>query len=295
MKIGFIGLGIMGKPMAKNLLKAGYALYVYDVAADNINPIVSSGAVACTSIKEVAKNTACIVLMLPDSPQVKEVITGNDGLLQTAKPGTLVIDMSSIAPLVSQEMAQLLQEKSIRFIDAPVSGGEAKAIDGSLAIMAGGSPADFAEAEDILKAMGSPVHTGAVGSGNTFKLANQIIVALNMAALSEAFTLAAKAGVNPELLLEGIKSGTAGSMMMNLKMPSVLNRNFKPGFKVDLMFKDLSNVLETAKGVGAPLFLLPQLYQILQSLRQDGNGDLDHSAIITFYEKLAKQEVTAQK
>ena len=292
MKIGFIGLGIMGKPMVKNLISAGHEVYGYDIVAENVKAAVGEGALACTSVGEVAGSTSFIILMLPDSPEVKEVITGEGGLLETAKAGTLIVDMSSIAPLVSQEMAELLKKKSVRYIDAPVSGGEPKAIDGTLSIMVGSSNEDFAEAEPILKTMGaSVVHTGTVGSGNVTKLANQIIVALNIAAVSEAFTLAAKAGVDPALVFDAIKGGLAGSTVMNAKVPMILERNFKPGFKIDLHFKDLNNVLETAKSIGVPLFLTPQIHQIMQTIRQDGEGQLDHSALITFYEKLAKQEV----
>jgi len=292
MKIGFIGLGIMGRPMAKNLMKAGHQVYAYDVTAENIKDVASAGAVPCASVGEVAANTSCIILMVPDSPQVREVVTGEGGLLATAKAGTLVIDMSSIAPLVSQEMAELLKEKSIRFMDAPVSGGEPKAIDGTLAIMVGSTPEDFTEAEPILLAMGaSAVRTGDVGSGNVTKLANNIIVALNTAAIAEAFTLAAKAGVDPELVFKAIQGGLAGSAALNQKAPMILGRNLNPGFKIDLHFKDLNNALETAKGIGLPLFLTPQVHQIMQAVRQAGDGQLDSCAMITFYEKLANQEV----
>jgi len=292
-KIGFIGLGIMGKPMAKNLLKAGYELVVYDIEKNSVKQLVEAGATEGASIKDVAQQCKIIVTMLPNSPQVKEVVLGEDGLINHAQRETLIIDMSSIAPLVSREIEGKIKQKGLRMIDAPVSGGEPKAIDGSLSIMAGGSQQDFDEALDILKCMGkSVVRVGGIGSGNTVKLANQVVVALNIAALSEALVLAKKAGVDPQLVFEAIRGGLAGSTVMEAKAPMMINDNFKPGFKIDLHIKDLNNALDTAKELGVPLMLTAQIMQELQALKVDGEGQSDHSAIVKFYEKLSRVKVS---
>lgn len=291
-KIGFIGLGIMGKPMAKNLMKAGYSLVVYDMRPEAMEPLVADGAEAARSGKEVAARSDVVITMLPNSPDVKAAILGDNGVAEGARPGTLVIDMSSIDPTVSQEIGRALAERGIRFIDAPVSGGEPKAIDGTLSIMVGGSERDFAEAEPILRCMGaSVVRVGDVGAGNVTKLANQIIVAVNIAAMSEALVLATKAGVNPELVYQAIKGGLAGSAVLDAKAPLILNRKFQPGFRIDLHIKDLANALAAGHSVGVPLPLTAQVMEILQSLKVDGMGGLDHGAIVRYFEKLAQVEV----
>jgi len=288
MKIGFIGLGIMGKPMAKNLIKAGYALVVYDVVKSNVNELEAAGAAAASSSKEVAEQTDVIITMVPNSPQVKEVVMGPDGVLEGAREGLIIIDMSSIAPLASKEIARACAEKGVKMIDAPVSGGEPKAIDGSLSIMVGGDEEVFKQVYDILMVMGgSAVHCGDIGAGNTTKLANQVIVAVNIAAVSEAFLLAKKAGVDPHKVFDAIKGGLAGSTVMNAKIPMILDRNFNPGFKIDLHIKDLNNAIETAHGTGAYLPLTAEVMEMLQILRQDGCGQEDHSAIAKYYEKVA--------
>lgn len=291
-KIGFIGLGIMGRPMSKNLLKAGYKLVVFDVNKNAVKDVVECGADEGASVKDVASECGVIITMLPNSPQVKEVILGEGGILEYAQKGALIIDMSSIAPLVSIEVEKKLRDKGMRMIDAPVSGGEPKAIDGSISIMAGGSEEDFEEVLKILKCMGkSVVRVGEIGSGNITKLANQVIVALNIAAVSEALTLATKAGVDPELVYNAIRGGLAGSTVLDAKAPMILNGNFKPGFKIDLHIKDLNNALDTAREIGVPLMLTSQVMQILQALKVDGEGQNDHSAIVKFYEKLSHVEV----
>ena len=291
-KIGFIGLGIMGKPMSKNLLKAGYDLTVCDINAVAVSEVVALGAKAAASARELAAQTEIIITMLPNSPQVKAVALGNHGIIDGARPGTIVVDMSSIAPQAAQEVAKALAEKGIKMIDAPVSGGEPKAIDATLSIMVGGEQAVFDECLPILKCMGaSAVRVGNIGAGNVTKLANQVIVALNIAALSEAMTLAAKAGVDPELVFNAIKGGLAGSTVMNAKAPLMLDRKFDPGFRINLHIKDLNNALETAHDVGVPLPLTAGIMEILQSLRIDGSGNEDHSAIVKYYEKLSKVEV----
>lgn len=292
MKIGFIGLGIMGKPMSKNLLKAGYSLVVLDRNTEAVADVVAAGATSADTAKAVAEQTDIIITMLPNSPHVKEVVLGKDGVVEGAKRGTIVIDMSSIAPLASREIAAALAEKGIDMLDAPVSGGEPKAIEGTLSVMVGGDEALFNKHLDVLKAMaGSVVHTGDIGAGNVTKLANQVIVALNIAAMSEALVLATKAGVDPEKVFQAIRGGLAGSTVLEAKAPMVLDRNFKPGFRIDLHIKDLSNALDTSHGVGAQLPLTAVVMEMMQALKQDDLGNADHSALACYYEKLAKIEV----
>jgi 2-hydroxy-3-oxopropionate reductase len=291
-KIGFIGLGIMGKPMARNLLKAGYSLTVYDIVPKRMDDVVEAGAKAGSSSKDVAEKSEVIITMLPNSPDVKEAVLGKNGVLEGAKPGTILIDMSSIAPLASKEVAEKAKEKRVAVLDAPVSGGEPKAVDGTLAIMVGGPQETFDEVEDILSVMGASVtRVGEIGSGNMTKLANQIIVALNIAAMSEAMVLAAKAGVNAEKVFQAIRGGLAGSTVLDAKMPLVLEGNFKPGFRIELHIKDLANALDTAHEVGVPVPLSSAVMEVMQALKVDGKGADDHGGIIQFYEKLAKVEV----
>jgi 2-hydroxy-3-oxopropionate reductase len=291
-KIGFIGLGIMGKPMAKNLLKAGYPLTVYDIVPDRIDDVVEAGAKAGSSSKEVAEKSEVVITMLPNSPDVKDAVLGKNGVLDGAKPGTILIDMSSIAPLASKEVAEKAKGKGVVVLDAPVSGGEPKAVDGTLAIMIGGPQETFDQVKDILSVMGASVtRVGGVGSGNMTKLANQIIVALNIAAMSEAMVLAAKAGVDPERVFQAIRGGLAGSTVLDAKMPLVLQGNFKPGFRIELHIKDLANALDTAHEVGVPVPLSSAVMEVMQALKVDGKGTDDHGGIVQFYEKLAKVEV----
>ncbi len=291
-KIGFIGLGIMGKPMAKNLLKAGYSLLVHDIVQGPVDEVVAEGAEKAGSPKEVAEQVEMIITMLPNSPHVKEVALGENGIIDGAKKGTIYIDMSSIAPLVAQEVGKKLAEKGVIMFDAPVSGGEPKAIDGTLAVMVGGPEKEFGNVKDILGVMGGSVTlVGELGSGNTTKLANQVIVALNIAAMSEAMVLATKAGVDPEKVFNAIRGGLAGSTVLDAKVPLALEGNFKPGFRIELHIKDLNNALETAHGIGVPIPLTGQVMEIMQALKVDGKAGDDHGGIIQFYEKLAKTEV----
>lgn len=292
-RVGFIGLGIMGRPMARNLVKAGYRLVVHDINPAPVEELVSLGQEAARSPREVAERTDVVITMLPNSPDVRQVVLGPDGVLEGARAGTMIIDMSSIAPLVSMELAQKAREKAVRMMDAPVSGGEPGAIAGTLSIMVGGDPEDFEEYKGLLSHMGkSVVHIGPVGSGNMAKLANQIIVALNIAAVSEALVLAKKAGVSPKLVHEAIRGGLAGSTVLDTKAPLMMQRRFEPGFKIDLHIKDLANVMDTARQVGVPLPLTAVVMEILQALKVDGQGQNDHGAIVRFYERLANVEVT---
>lgn len=293
MKIGFIGLGIMGKPMAKNLIKAGYDLVVYDIKKEPMEELKAAGAETSASILELAKQSDVIITMLPNSPQVEEVVLGEGGVIEGAKPGSVVIDMSSIAPLSSRKIFKELEKKGIDMLDAPVSGGEPKAIDGTLAVMVGGKKEVFDKYYDIMKAMAaSVVYVGESGAGNIAKLCNQIVVAINIAAVSEALILAKKAGVSPELVYQAIRGGLAGSTVMDAKAPMIMDRNFKPGFRIDLHIKDLNNVLDTSHSVGAPLPLTAQVMEIMQAIKLDGCGVEDHASIAKFYEKLANTEIT---
>jgi 2-hydroxy-3-oxopropionate reductase len=291
-KIGFIGLGIMGKPMSRNLLKAGFQLVIYDIDRAPVEELKQAGAEVGASPMDVAAKAHVIITMLPNSPHVKAAVLGKDGVIEGAHKGSIVVDMSSITPIVSREISEALAQKGIRMLDAPVSGGEPKAIDGSLSIMAGGAQADFDEVLPIFKAMGSSaVLTGGSGAGSVTKLANQIIVQLNIAAVSEALVMATKAGVDPELVYKAIRGGLAGSTVLDAKAPLMLDRKFDPGGRISTNLKDIANVLETSHEIGVPLPLTAVVMEILQALKADGMGNLDHGAIVRFYEKLAHVEV----
>jgi len=291
-QIGFIGLGIMGKPMAKNLLKAGYSLTVYDVRAEPMEELVTDGARMAASSREVAAQTDKIITMLPDSADSERAILGSEGVLEGARHGSIVIDMSSIAPLVSQKIAAECAQKGVEMLDAPVSGGEPGAINATLAIMVGGKQEVFDQCHDMLKTMGrTVVLTGDIGAGNVTKLANQIIVAANIEALSEALVLAQKAGVDPERVFNAIRGGLAGSAVMEAKAPMMLDRNFRAGFRIRLHQKDLRNVLLTAQELNVPLPVTALVQQMLGALVNEGKQELDHSAILNFLEDLAKVEV----
>jgi 2-hydroxy-3-oxopropionate reductase len=290
--IGFIGLGIMGKPMSKNLIKAGHKLVVYDVVPAAVDELTLCGAAAGISSKDVASRSDIVITMLPDGPEVREAVLGPGGVLEGARKATIVIDMSSISPLVSQQAAAACAARGVEFLDAPVSGGEPKAIDGTLAIMAGGKKAEFDEVLPVLQAMGSSVTlTGDVGAGNVTKLANQIMVACNIAAMGEALVLATRAGLDPEVVFNAVKGGLAGSTVLNAKAPMVINRNFKPGFRIRLHQKDLRNALQAAEAMKVSLPFMSLVQQMLMALMNEGKGDLDHSAIVTFIEEMAKTEV----
>ncbi len=291
-KIGFIGLGIMGKPMCLNLLKAGHDLVVFDIDEVPVQELKQAGAEVGSSPKDVASKADIVITMLPDSAQVKAVVLGKDGVIEGARKSSIVVDMSSIAPLVSREIAEVLARKGIRMLDAPVSGGEPKAIEGRLAIMVGGAQADFDEVLPILITMGSSVVlTGGSGAGSITKLANQIIVQINIAAVSEALVMACKAGVDPDLVFKAIRGGLAGSAVLDAKAPLMMDRKFDPGGTITINLKDIGNVLQTSHEIGVPLPLTAVLMEILQALKADGMGGLDHGAIVRFYEKLAHIEV----
>lgn len=285
MKIGMIGLGIMGKPMAKNMLRAGYDLTVSSLNKA-ANEVVAAGAKSAGN-REIGESCDVVITMLPNSPQVKSVMLGAEGVANYMKKGATFIDMSSINPVASKEIAAVLAERGVEMLDAPVSGGEPKAVDGTLSIMVGGKQEVFDQFKPLLETMGSSVvRCGDIGAGNTTKLANQIIVACNIQAVAEAFTLAQKAGVDPELVFQAIKGGLAGSTVMNAKVPMMIAGNDKPGFKVDLHIKDLNNALDCAHTVGAPVPMTAEVQEVLQWLHNNDCGQNDHSAIAKYYEKL---------
>ena len=290
--IGFVGLGIMGKPMARNLLEAGYSLTVYDVIGEQMEDLITDGAKGAFSSQEAAAGSHKIITMLPDSADSEAAILGPDGVLAGAQPGSIVIDMSSIAPLVSQKIAAECAEKGVEMLDAPVSGGEPGAVNATLAIMVGGKQEVFDQCYDLLKTMGANVAlTGDVGAGGVTKLANQIIVAANIEALSEALVLAQRAGVDPEKVFNAIRGGLAGSAVMEAKGPMMLDRRFQAGFRIRLHQKDLRNVLQTAQELNVPLPVTALIQQMLGALVNDGESEADHSAILHFLEGLANVEV----
>ena len=292
LQIGFIGLGIMGKPMALNLLKAGYPVTVHNRHPDPVKELVADGAIEVASGKEVAQRAEIIVTMLPDSADSEDVILGKNGVLEGACEGSVVIDMSSIAPLVSQKIAAQAAKVKVEMLDAPVSGGQPGAIAGTLAIMVGGKEEVFQRCLPILDVMGrSVVRVGDVGAGNVVKLANQIIVAANIEAIGEAFVLAQKAGIDPELVFQAIRAGLAGSNALEAKAPMIMERNFNPGFRIRLHQKDLHNALLTGKELGVPLPVTSLVQQMLGALINAGKGENDHSAIVNFIEDLALTQV----
>ncbi len=291
MKIGFIGLGIMGKPMAKNLLKAGYTLLVNTHKQATMDEMATVGAVLATQ-QEIGEKCDIVMTMLPNSPQVKEVMLGENGVAAHMKPGSIFVDMSSINPIASKEIAAELAKHGVDMLDAPVSGGEPKAIDGTLSFMVGGKQEAYDRVEPILLKMGaSVVRCGEVGAGNTTKLANQIIVACNIQALAEALTLSQKAGVDPNLVFAAIRGGLAGSTVMDAKAPMMIAGNDTPGFRINLHIKDLNNALDCAHSVGAPLPMTASVQEIMQYLASNGLGACDHSAIAQYYEKLADVKI----
>ncbi len=294
MKVGFVGLGIMGRPMCKNLLKAGYEIIAYDpFAKQALDEVVEAGAARGESNADVASRSDVVITMVPNSPHVREAVFGKGGIAEGAKDGLDIIDMSSIAPLESKDIAAKCEERGIHMMDAPASGGEPKAIDGTLSIMCGGPSELFEKYKDLLGVLGaSVVHCGDVnGAGNTVKLANQIIVAVNIAACAEAYSLSTMAGVDPEKVFAAIRGGLAGSTVMDAKVPMMMDGNFKPGFKIDLHIKDLNNALDTGHGLGTPMILTSSVQEMLQWLHNHENGQSDHSAILKYYEHITGVEV----
>ena len=295
MKIGFIGLGIMGKPMSRNLLKAGFELIVYDIDETAVKIIEKAGAKPASSPKEVAQNSNVIITMLPKASIGKSVLEDENGILAGIKENSVVIDMSSVSPVASKEFAQMVEAKKCKFLDAPVSGGEIGAVNATMAIMIGGDEAVVERVRPILEALGKSITVvGPNGSGSVAKLANQIMVNLNIAAVAEALVLATKAGADPKKVFEAVRGGFAGSAVLEEKAPMMYSRNFKAGGPIYINLKDITNVVATADELDVPLILTPQLKEIMISLKATGHNNDDHSSIVQFYEKIAGVTVKAK-
>ena len=290
--IGFIGLGIMGKPMARNLLKAGYPLVVYNRSRAAVDELSKEGAQAAASSKEVAARSEVIITMLPDSPDVEFVYAGENGIFAGAKAGMLLIDMSSISPIVARKLAADAQKRGMDMLDAPVSGGEAGAIGATLSIMIGGKATAVERAMPIFQALGKNiVHVGDAGAGQVTKAANQMVVGTTIAIVSEALVLAAKAGVDPAKVRQALLGGFAQSKILEAHGQKMLERNFKPGFRIRLHEKDMKIALATGSEYGVPLMVTSQVAQMMTAMKSMGNGDLDHSGLVKFVEELAKIEL----
>jgi 2-hydroxy-3-oxopropionate reductase len=288
-KIGFIGLGIMGKPMAKNLLKAGKSLVVFDVVDSAMTEVAAAGAEKGTSpASVVTAASSLIITMLPNSPHVREVVSGKDGILSAIQPGQIVVDMSSIAPLVSRELCALVEAKGADMLDAPVSGGQEKAEKGTLAIMVGGKEEVYGKVKDVLDLMGKSNYVAGIGAGQIAKLVNQTLVGINIAAVAEGMSLAQKAGVDPEKVFNAIRGGLAGSQCLEDKAPRMFEGRYNPGFRINLHIKDLGNVQETSRALHLSMPLVAQVMEMMQNLAADGHEALDHGALGLFYEKLNK-------
>lgn len=289
-RVGFIGLGIMGKPMVRNLVKAGYAVVAHSRNAADVAAFAAESAAITVAANpaEVASQTDTVITMLPDSPDVRAVVFGENGLLEALRPDSLLIDMSTIAPATAQEVHAALVAKGASALDAPVSGGDRGAIAGTLSIMVGGSEADFERARPLFEAMGKTiVHVGGPGAGQTVKACNQIVVAINYAAVSEALVMGAKAGVDPLKIIEVLNGGLAASRVMELRGASMIAHNFQPGFRVNLHRKDLAIAMATGREQNVPLPVTALVTQFFETLAATGRGDLDHSSYITLVEELA--------
>lgn len=291
--IGFIGLGVMGFPMASNLLRAGKELVVFDINAEQAARLPYQERVTIASSKEeLAKQVDMVLLMLPNSPHVKEAVTGEGGLIESLPAGALLIDMSSISSTVTKEINKKLEEKNIDMLDAPVSGGQSGAMNGTLTFMVGGKKENYDKALELLQIMGEKViHCGEVGSGQTVKIVNQLMSAVNLVSMSEGFTLGVKGGVDPEIMREVILNGSGRCWALEDRMPVILDRNFEPGFTVDLHTKDISLALEVGKELQVPLYATSLVHELFKTLQAKGEGGKDNSAVITLYEALAETEV----
>ena len=288
MKIGFIGLGAMGRPMSKNLLKAGHEVHVYDIVPAAVEEIVACGAVAEKCNKDVAANTDVVITMLPNSPHVKTAVTGPDGILAGKHEGMILLEMSSIAPLATKEIGKLCEEAGVPMLEAPVSGGVGGAAEGKLSIMCGGKPELFEQLKPIVSVLGSSLRLGGdLGAGNTTKLVNQHIIAVEIATVAEAFAMGKKAGVEPEVVYNAIHNGYAGSKVLDGKLTAAMDREFKAGFRLDLHIKDMVNAVETGYAVGAPMPLGSIVLDMMKYLSANGLGSEDNATLMKYYEKLA--------
>lgn len=297
MKVGFIGLGIMGKPMAKNLLKAGYEVCVNDFKKEAVDELVAAGATSAATNADVAKDVEVVITMVPNSPNVRAALLDENGVIDGATKDTVIIDMSSIDPVESKKIsAELKEKKGIEMLDCPVSGGEPKAIDGTLSIMCGGNKEVFDKYKELLGAMGSSVvYVGEIGSGNVAKLANQMVVAANIGICAEAMTFAKKMGTDPELVYQAIRGGLAGSTVMDAKVPMMLEGNYNPGFRIDLHIKDLNNALNASHAINMPVPMTAHMMEVMQELKNHDEGSCDHDDIIRYYERMTGVSIVKEK
>ena len=287
-KIGFIGLGIMGKPMCLNLLKAGFTVVAYNRTETKINSVVQAGAIAASSPKEVAENSDIIITMVSDSPDVEDVILGENGVLNGVKPGSVVIDMSTISPSVTQEIAAQLADKDVEMLDAPVSGGDTGAIAGTLAIMVGGKEETVERCRPVFEAMGKTItHVGTNGMGQVVKLCNQILVSVTNMAVSEAVLFATKSGVDPHVMVEATKNGAAGSWQLANLGPKMVDGDYAPGFMIDLQQKDLRLAIEAARKMQLPLPALNFVHQLFAGNQAHGEGEEGTQALVKSLKRLA--------
>ncbi len=291
-KVGFIGLGIMGKPMAKNLMEAGYELVLYNRTLEKAEELAEDGAEVAANPREVAENSDIVVTMLPDSPDVRNVVAGEDGVLEGIQDGALLVDMSTISPVVTEELAAKLGERGASMLDAPVSGGDVGAIEGTLSIMVGGSEEDFERAKPLFDVMGKTVnHVGPTGAGQVTKAANQVVVALTIEAVSEALVLGSKGGVAPEKILDVLSGGLAGNKVMEVKREKFLSHEFDPGFRSELHHKDLGIALAAGREYGVVLPVTAIVDQMLLAMKKKGWGGEDHSALLRIVEDLSQHEI----
>ncbi len=291
--VGFIGLGIMGKPMAKNLMEAGYDLVVNNRSPEKAEELAGEGATAAATPREVAEGCDVVITMLPDSPQVEEVLAGEDGVFEGVREGALIVDMSTISPVVTESLAKGAKEKGASLLDAPVSGGDVGAIEGTLSIMVGGEEADFERAKPLFDVMGKTVtHVGPTGAGQVTKAANQIVVALTIEAVSEALVLGSKGGVSPEKILDVLGGGLAGNKVMEVKREKFLSHTFDPGFRSELHHKDLGIALAAGREYGVALPVTAIVDQMLLTMRRKGWGGEDHSALLRIIEDQSGHEIS---
>ena len=292
-KVGFIGLGIMGKPMAKNLMEAGYDLVVHNRSPEKVEELAGEGATTASSPREVAEGCDVVITMLPDSPEVEEVLAGEGGVLEGVREGALIVDMSTISPVVTENLAARAKERGASLLDAPVSGGDVGAIEGTLSIMVGGEGSDFERARPLFDVMGKTVtHVGPSGAGQVTKAANQIVVALTIEAVSEALVLGSAGGVPPEKILDVLGGGLAGNKVMEVKREKFLSHTFDPGFRAELHHKDLRIALAAGREYGVALPVTAVVDQMLLTMKQKGWGGEDHSALLKIIEDQSGHEIS---
>ncbi|MBM3187881.1 MAG: NAD(P)-dependent oxidoreductase [Chloroflexi bacterium] len=294
-KIGFVGLGIMGTPMAGHLVKAGHKVKGYDVVPAALERAVALGVAKGSSPKDVASDAEIVISMVPDSPDVEAVYLGRNGILEGARPGTLLLDMSSISPVTAKKVAQEAAKKGCPMLDAPVSGGEVGAQQAKLSIMVGGDPEAFQKAEPIFKLLGTPTLCGPSGAGQTVKACNQIQVAMNFIGMAEALVLGAKAGVAPEIILKVLSAGYAQTRVMDVRGPRILKGDYAPGFRGRFHYKDLNIIREAARAYGACLPASALAHELFTAMVANGWGDLDHSGIVKVIELLSHCELPVQE